>query len=143
MIAIDTNVLVRVLVDEPSQSGQIAAARALVGAAGDVFVPLVVLAETVWVLESAYRLPKAEVVHALEHLLANAAFTLEEEPRCSDALGVFSDSNADFSDCVILAGCRSRGLQLHTFDKRLAKLDGAEQVAMPPSRPSGRRPGPC
>lgn len=129
MIAIDTNVLVRVLVDEPSQPGHIAAARALVGTAGDVFVPLVVLVETVWVLESAYGLPKAEVVNALEHLLANAAFTLEEEPRCNEALRVFRDSNADFSDCVILAACRSRGLQLHTFDKRLAKLDGAEQVA--------------
>jgi len=85
----------------------------------------VVLVETVWVLETAYRLPKAEVVHVLEHLLANAAYTLEEETRCNDALRLFGESNADYSDCVILAGCRARGISLHTFDKRLGKLDGA------------------
>lgn len=132
MIAVDTNVLVRVLVDEPSQPDHITAARSLVSEAGDVFVPLVVLVETVWVLESAYGLPKADVENVLEHLLANGAYTLEDEPRCNDALGIFRDSNADFSDCLILAGCRSRGLQLHTFDRRLAKLDGAEQVATSP-----------
>ena len=84
----------------------------------------------VWVLETAYTLPKADVVLVLEHLLSNAAFTLEEESRCHAALRLFRDSNADFSDCVILAGCRSRGLQLHTFDKRLAKLEGATPVVV-------------
>lgn len=128
MIAVDTNVLVRVLVDEPSQPGHIAAARALVSKAGEVFVPLVVLVETVGVLESAYDLPKSDVVQALEHLLANAAFTLEDPQRCDAALRLFRESAADFSDCLILADCRSRGLPLHTFDKRLAKLDGVHQV---------------
>lgn len=66
MIAIDTNVLVRVLVDEPGQPVQVTAARALVSDAGEVFVLLVVLVETVWVLESAYGLPKSDVLHTLE-----------------------------------------------------------------------------
>ena len=68
MIAIDTNVLVRVLIDEPSQAAHITAARALVADAGNVFVSQVVLIETVWVLESAYQLPKAEVLRALDGL---------------------------------------------------------------------------
>ncbi len=128
MIAVDTNVLVRILVDEPSQPAQVIAARALASEAGEVFVPLVVLVEMVWVLESAYGLPKPDVVQALDHLLANAAFTLEEEQRCNAALRPFRESGADFSDCLILAGCHARELPLYTFDKRLAKLAGAKPV---------------
>jgi predicted nucleic-acid-binding protein len=128
VIAVDTNVLVRVLVDEPSQPEHIAAARSLVSEAGDVFVPLVVLVETVWVLETSYGLPKSDIVQALDHMLANTAFSLEEEQRCSAALRLFRESGADFSDCLILADCRSRDLQLYTFDKRLAKLAGAKPV---------------
>jgi predicted nucleic-acid-binding protein len=128
VIAVDTNVLVRILVDEPSQPVQVTAARALASDAGAVFVPLVVLVETVWVLESAYGLPKSDVVQALDHLLANAAFTLEEEQRCNAALHLFRESGAELSDCVILADCHARELPLYTFDKRLAKLVGAEPV---------------
>ena len=132
MIAIDTNVLVRVLIDEPSQAAHITAARALVADAGNVFVSQVVLIETVWVLESAYQLPKAEVLRALDHLLANAAFDLDEESRCVAAVRLFHDSNADFAGCLILTGCRARGLDLYTFDKRLSRLDGARRVLPEP-----------
>jgi predicted nucleic-acid-binding protein len=128
VIAIDTNVLVRVLIDEPSETQQITAARALVGDARTVFVSQVVLVEMVWVLESAYQLPKAEVLRALDHLLANAAFSLDEEARCAAAVRLFRESNADFADCLILTCCRERGLDLYTFDKRLSNLDGAERV---------------
>lgn len=132
MIAIDTNVLVRVLIDEPGQEAQISAARALVADAEGVFVPQVVLVETVWVLESAYQLAKAEVLRALDHLVANTAFDLDEASRCSVAVRLFHESNADFADCLILAGCRSHGIDLHTFDKRLSKLDGARRVLPTP-----------
>jgi len=128
VIAIDTNVLVRVLIDEPSETAQITAARALVADARNVFVSQVVLVETVWVLESAYQLPKAEVLEALDHLVANAAFSLDEEARCSAAVRLFHESNGDFADCLILTTSRAHGLELHTFDKRLSKLAGAKRV---------------
>lgn len=130
MIAIDTNVLVRVLIDEPSETVQITAARALVADVRNVFVSQVVLVETVWVLERAYHLSKAEVLRVLDHLVANAAFSLDEESRCGTAVRLFRESNADFADCLILTTCRARGLELHTFDKRLSKLDGAAQVLL-------------
>jgi predicted nucleic-acid-binding protein len=124
VIAIDTNVLVRILVDEPSQPSQVIAARALASDAGKVFVPLVVLVEMVWVLESAYGLCKTDVEGAVEHLLANSAFSLDQETLCGAALRLFRESGADFSDCLILADCQARELPLHTFDKRLAQLSG-------------------
>jgi predicted nucleic-acid-binding protein len=69
MIAIDTNVLVRLLVDEPGQPAQVVAARKLASDAHRVHVPLVVLVELVWVLESCYQVTKQQVVDALRHLL--------------------------------------------------------------------------
>jgi predicted nucleic-acid-binding protein len=129
VIAIDTNVLVRALIDEPSETAQITAARALLADAKEVFVSLVVLVETVWVLESAYQFSKDEVMRVLDHLLDNVAFSLDEEARCSSAVSLFRGANADFADCLILAESHRRGLDLYTFDKRLSKLDGAYRVA--------------
>jgi predicted nucleic-acid-binding protein len=132
VIAVDTNVLVRILADDPGQPAQVQAARRLAGGAKQVFVPTVVQVETVWVLESGYGLSKESVVQTLEHIEVNQAFVLEDADRCQRALALFRSCNADYSDCVILAGCRSRDLPLYTFDKRLAKLAGAELVSTDP-----------
>ena len=62
MIAVDTNVLVRVLVDDPGQKAQVAAARSQAKRAGQVWVAQIVQAETVWVLESAYDLDRTTIL---------------------------------------------------------------------------------
>lgn len=128
MIAIDTNVLVRILTDDSEQPAQVQAARALASQSKQVFVPLIVQVETVWVLESGYGLAKEPIVQVLEHLEVNQAFVLEDPERCRQALALFRSSNADYSDCVILSVCRSRGYTLHSFDRRLSKLVGAGTV---------------
>jgi predicted nucleic-acid-binding protein len=78
VIPVETHVLVRVLADDPGEEEQVSAARDIVRRAGRVYVPQGVQAETVWVLESAYELPKAETVRVLEHLLANQAYVVQE-----------------------------------------------------------------
>jgi len=92
---------------------------------------LVVLVETIWVLETCYELDRARIQEVLTHLSANQAYRLEVPERCEAALGLFRDSNVDFSDCLILAGCQACKLPLYTFDKRLSRLDGAEPVPIP------------
>ena len=129
MIAVDTNVLVRILAEDPGQPAQVDAARALASRVKQVFVPLVVQVETAWVLESGYGLTKETLVQALEHLEINQAFLLENEELCHRALALFRSSNVDYSDCVILSDCRARELELYTFDKRLGKLVGAAPVS--------------
>jgi predicted nucleic-acid-binding protein len=128
VIAADTNVLVRILADDPGQPGQVDAARGLASQAKQVFIPLVVQVETVWVLESGYGLAKEAVVQTLEHLEVNQAFVLEDADLCQRALALFRSSNADYSDCLILCACRARDLKLYTFDKRLGRLAGSAPV---------------
>ncbi len=50
MIAVDTNVLVRLLVNDPNAPEQSQQARELLNAQGEVWVGQIVLIETIWVL---------------------------------------------------------------------------------------------
>lgn len=71
MIALDTNVLVRFLTrDEPTQAAAADCVIAGLSVAEPGFVGREVMLELVWVLERAYRLPRAEVIAALEGLLS-------------------------------------------------------------------------
>ena len=130
MIAVDTNLLVRILADDPGQPAQVKTARALASQVQQVFITLIVQVETVWVLESGYKLSKKVIIQALEHLEINQAFVQGDEDLCHRALDLFRSSNVDYSDCVILSTCQSSKYELYTFDKRLAKLKGAVPVPM-------------
>lgn len=66
-----------------------------------VFVPLVALVETVWVLRRAYKQPKSVVVALLERLLDNGATLIEEGELVDAALTAWRDGPGDFSDHVI------------------------------------------
>ncbi len=121
MITIDTNVLVRVLVDDPGEAVQVEAARKSVSAAETVFIPTVVQAETVWVLRSGYKLKKQEIITLLEHLSSNLAYHLENEEQFEKAVVLYRQGKADFSDYLILAAARDRDTDVLTFDKRFAQ----------------------
>ncbi|MDQ5908993.1 MAG: hypothetical protein QG599_1087 [Pseudomonadota bacterium] len=81
MIAIDTNVLVRVVVDDPDAPDQCQQARELLLTQGSAWITQIVLIETVWVLESAYGLSKAEIVNVLERICENPALEIEAMTR--------------------------------------------------------------
>ena len=67
-VALDTNVLVRLLVnDYPAQAEQ---AAALIDASAACFVPITVALELEWVLRGAYKLRRAAVIRAFEALFA-------------------------------------------------------------------------
>ena len=83
MISVDTNVLVRILVDDTAQPGQVRAARETAKKAGAVFVPQVVQVETVWVLETAYGLDRKTLIDILEHLACNRCFVSWSRKRCT------------------------------------------------------------
>ncbi len=121
MITVDTNVLVRILVNDPKEAEQVNAARSCISKSGTIFIPQIVQVETVWVLCSGYKLKKKEVLTLLEHLVCNSTCFLEHEERFSDALAMYREDNADFSDHLILATARENNCEVVTFDKSFAK----------------------
>ncbi len=128
MIAVDTNVLVRVLVDDPGQPAQVRAARAVLQKAGEVFVSQVVLVETVWVLETAYGLKRDDIIMVLDTLALNSAYVIEHEHRFIEAHALFRQDKADFADFIILAAAQNENSPLFTFDKRLAGSSGVTLI---------------
>ena len=121
MIAVDTNILVRVLVDDPGHPAQVRLARDRVKRAGKVYVPQIIQVETVWVLETAYDMAKRDVVDILDHLLQNSAYILQNENSFQQALSYYRDGPADFADYLVLAECRATNAGLITFDKNLGR----------------------
>jgi predicted nucleic-acid-binding protein len=128
VITVDTNVLVRILIDDPDAPDQMRAARELARNSGTLFVPQIVQVETVWVLQTAYELDKPTILTILKKLLENPKVQLEKEERYISALQYFQAGNADFSDYLILAASRETGATVHTFDRRFAKQDGVIRV---------------
>jgi len=130
--AIDTNVLVRLLVDDdPRQS---AAAKALLSAAeaagSPVIVPLLVILETAWVLGSRYKHAKPMVIQALQAVLEATDAAVEDEATLEEALHLWKHHAADFADCLIAAKAARLGCtRFATFDEKAAKLPGAELLA--------------
>jgi predicted nucleic-acid-binding protein len=126
MIAVDTNVLVRVLTnDDPPQ-----AARAIkLLRSSPVWVARTVLLETEWVLRHAYGLDVAAIVRAFRLLAGVPRIELEDRDVVLRAIAWHADG-MDFADALHLAG--SVGARAFaTFDRGLAKA-AKEVDASPP-----------
>lgn len=121
MVVIDTNVLVRVIVEDDGQPEQTKIARDLLDNVQSVYVPQIVQVEFVWVLTKTYKTDKAILLNVLEHLLLNPAFILQRRDVFKIAVELFKESPAGFADCMILAESLDIKSLLYTFDKRLSK----------------------
>ncbi len=123
MIALDTNVLARyVVADDPRQA---AAARRLIESSctseSPGVVSLVVLCELVWVLGQGYRYRRNQVALVLRRLLAAQDLTVERSELAWQALNLYEEGTADFSDYVIgLCGRHEKASVTCTFDRRAA-----------------------
>ena len=126
MRAVDTNVLVRLATRDHAR--QVAAAEVFV--APGAWVSHLVLAEVVWVLSAVYDLRPAEIVTAVEMLLNHKDLTLQDADTVAAALDHYRRRpRLGFSDCLVLEVARRAGhLPLGTFDRKLAKIDGAQKL---------------
>lgn len=126
MRAVDTNLLVRLIVRD--DAAQVAATEAFV--AGGAWVSHLVLAETIWVLDAVHERTAAQLAAAIEMLLNHQQLSVQDADVVSQALERFRSRPAlGFSDCLVLEIARKAGhLPLGTFDRGLAKLEGAQRL---------------
>lgn len=128
MLGIDTNVLVRLLVEDDAE--QTRRAQRLVGRTVEegraVIVSLLVLLETEWVLRSRYGFEKEAVLRSLHRALEAREFDFEDEPSIEEALFRYQESAAGFADCLIAAHNRRLGCAATaTFDTKTAQVPGS------------------
>lgn len=116
MIALDTNVVVRLLVDDdPSQTRR---ARTLLQTR-TALVPPTVLLETEWVLRGAYGIARADIARSLRALLGLPAVVFGSAQAVAQALAWF-EAGLDFADALHLA-LSEEAEEFVTFDARFAK----------------------
>ena len=129
VIAIDTNVVVRFLVNDDREQAR--RARALVDGE-DIFVATSVLLETEWVLRSAYQLPRQALIDALRAFLDLPRVSAQDREGAGAALD-WADQGMDFADALHLASA-AECVAFASFDR------GLQQTAAKLGAPAVRAP---
>ena len=123
---VDANVLVRFLVGEPPEMAD-RAERLLERVKEDdgfvLRIHPVVVAETVWVLQSFYGHSGAEVAGVLVPLLTEHGLRVEGTGVVVGALERMAETNVDFADALLARTARSRDEGIVSFDADFRKLD--------------------
>ncbi|MBL7076338.1 MAG: type II toxin-antitoxin system VapC family toxin [Kiritimatiellae bacterium] len=125
MIAVDTNVIVRFLVRDDEKQAR-AARKRLKQAERDrerLFIPLLVVLETIWVLESAYDKSRPEVLDSIRDMRQMPVFEFEADGAVERLLHDGQKYKADLADILIAHSADATGCDAGiTFDKGAAKL---------------------
>lgn len=122
MIAVDTNVVVRLLVgDDPKQARR---ATALFAREPEIFIAKTVILETAWVLRSVYGLSRSVVAEAVQSLAGLPNVVVEDAKQLAHALDLI-ELGIDVADALDMAA-NPDGVRFYTFDTRLIRR-GAEQ----------------
>ena len=126
MRAVDTNVLVRLIVRDSAD--QVRAAEEFV--ASGAWVSQLVLAETMWVLDAVYERTPEQIATAVDMLLNHQQLAVQDADVVAAAIESFRKRpSLGFSDCLVLEIARKVGnVPLGTFDRELAKLDDAVRL---------------
>ncbi len=121
MIGVDTNVLVRYLVQDDAK--QAAAAKRFFDKARtsgeELFINNIVLCELVWVLDSVYGITKQDIVSTIKRLSATTQICFEASTILGRTVDAFATGKADFADYLIGAVNAEVGASTVTFDKAL------------------------
>ncbi len=125
MIAVDTNVVVRFLVRDDEKQAE--TARKLLKQAEEhrdrLFFPLLVLLETIWVLESAYDKSRSEILDAIQDMRQMPVFEFEADGVIEHLLNDGRRYRADLADILIAHSAQSSGCDAGvTFDNGAARL---------------------
>lgn len=83
----------------------------------------IVVAETVWVLQSYYRRSRSEIAGALVPLLSEHGLAVENPEVTLRALEVMAQKNVDFADALLAENAKNRGEGIVSFDRDFSKLD--------------------
>jgi len=125
MIAFDTNLLVRLAVNDDQQQAEIAEQLL---ETQQVFIPRTVLLETEWVLRSVYKKSRAEISDFFSKALITTNLIVENSLEVKNAMEWYN-LGADFADAIHLCMCGNS--KIHTFDANFCKA--AKKLGITPA----------
>ena len=122
MIALDTNVLARYVVEDDPEQSALATAMIERAFARDerLFLSQIVLCELVWVLSHAYRFQRDEILSVLHQLRRGAQVVIEGSDEVRRAIDAYATERGDFADYLIAERSTANGCSsIATFDRAL------------------------
>ena len=125
MKAIDTNILIRFLLgDDALQAKTVYKIfKKAESEKNELFVPLLVVLEMIWVLESVYEIPRMEILSAISDLLLMPILKFEQQPVLQQLIHSAKGNTFDLSDLLIAHSAAMNGCKtVITFDKKAANF---------------------
>ena len=126
MKGVDTNILVRFLVgDDEQQAEQVYQMfRKAELDKQELFVPLIVILELIWVLESVYEIKRKNIIDTLSELLLMPILQFEQQSALRQCMQAAQKNSCDLSDLLIAHSAWEHGCEaVITFDRKAAKHD--------------------
>jgi predicted nucleic acid-binding protein len=124
---LDTNVIVRHLTGVPAEMA--ARATAYLGTESELFLTDLVLAETVYVLESFYQSPRAQLADAIRSLLAFRSVVCVDAALLLRAAEVYEINRLDFAEAYQVACAETTGIKrVASFDRSIDRVRTVDRV---------------
>ncbi len=127
---IDTNILVRHLTGDPPDMAQ--RATRYLGSERDLLLVDLVVAETVYVLESFYEAPRGQVAEAIRSLIAFDSIVCVDPALLLRAVEVYETDRLDFAEAYLVACAETTEVgRVASFDRAVDRIDTVERVEPP------------
>lgn len=127
MIAIDTNILIRYITQDHPKQAKLAEEllEKHCSPINPGWINLLVVAETFWVLERTFKIPKVQLLEIFKDILTTEEFSVEDSEIVYEALKDYEKRTADFIDYIIARRNLAGGYKItYTFDKKAARHPG-------------------
>ncbi len=124
---VDANVLVRHLVGDPPAMA--ARATAYLGSATELLVADLVVAETVYVLESFYEVSRQTIAMSMRSLLALDSVVVVDAPLLHRSIEIYEHDRLDFAEAYLVASAESSGVgAVASFDRSIDRVGMVERI---------------
>ena len=131
MKALDTNVLVRFLVKDDEHQSKIVYKVFKQAEADKIFfwVSLLVVLETIWVLDSVYEITRKEILDSVNEILLMPILKFEAQSTIQRFISLARENKIDLSDVLIASAAKISGCErVLTFDKKASKFEFFELI---------------
>ena len=124
---VDTNVIVRHLTGDPPDSAE--RATAFLAAADELLLPDLIVAETVYVLESFYEVGRAELAALMRAVVAFPSMRTLDPALLLRSLEIYETHRIDFAEAYLAASAETAGVsEVASFDRSLDRVPTIERV---------------
>lgn len=124
---VDTNVLVRHLIGDPPKMA--ARATAYLQKESELLVADLIVAETIYVLESFYEVARPEISEAMRALIVMESVSVVDAPLLLRAIEIYEYDRLDFAEAYLIATAESTGvMQIASFDRSIDRVKSITRI---------------